>query len=152
MPDGVWTARTDMPAPARSELAGSTIGDENGYAFCGVDSSLNSLRDNDEYNKTGDFWASKASAPSPDRKQLSCATIGTDKAYIFGSKDFSDNDEYSQINDAWTSRTDIPSPVRRNTTAFALGTNEAYMLGGVKSSPSAVLNENLIWLPVVNRK
>ncbi len=143
MPDGVWTSRTYMPLPARRWLAGGNIGDEKGYALCGYDDPTY-LRDNDEYNRVGDFWDSKADAPSPSRHSLGVATIGTDKLYLFCGKspgNLDDTDEYSQVGDSWTNKTDITGYDRSHPSAFAIGLDKAYVCSGNRSGPVQNLDD-----------
>ena len=127
IPD-TWISKTDMPLPARSSLAASTIG-SSGYVY-GGDEGVQ-LQDCDEY--TPDTWVSKNNMPSPGRNYLAASTIGS-SGYIYGGytgSNLQDCDQYTP--DTWVSKSNIPSPVRRILAASTIGSS-GYIYGGYYTS------------------
>jgi len=124
IPD-TWTNKTDMPTPARSDLAASTIG-SSGYIY-GGNSSPTWLADTDEY--TPDSWASKTDMPVPARGRLASSTISS-SGYVYGGVGaalYQDTDEYTP--DSWANKTDMPTPARYYLAASTIG-GSSYIYGG----------------------
>jgi lipid-binding SYLF domain-containing protein len=119
---GVWSNKTDMPSPARSAHAASTILNI-GYVY-GGDSGTR-LQDTDEYDP--DVWVSKTDMLSPARRYLAAATI-LNKGYVFGgdSGGTQDTDEYDP--DTWASKTNM-SPGRFRHAATTIK-DKGYVFGG----------------------
>jgi len=65
-----WTSKTDMPAPARSDLTAGVIGSSL-YAVGGY--STAAIADCDQY--TPDTWTSKTDMPAPARYELAAGAV-----------------------------------------------------------------------------
>lgn len=129
-PDGdSWTAKSDMPSPARRTHGASTIASK-GYVYGGF--STLRLQDTDEYDP--DSWTNKTNMPSPARSSLDAATVDS-KGYVFGGFDVGsrlrDTDEYTP--DSWANKTNMPTPGRSDPGAVAL-TNKIYIFGGFSTT------------------
>ena len=122
-----WINKTDMPLPARSFLAASTI-NNLGYVYGGDGGSY--LRDCDKYDPL-DVWASRTDMPTPVRSVLAASTI-SNSGYVYGGTSapnvrLQDCDEYTP--DTWVSKTDMPTPGRYLLAASTIG-NAGYIYGG----------------------
>jgi len=130
-----WMARLDMPAPARDELAASTILDK-GYVYGGGTTYLYFLQDCDEYNSVTNIWTSKSDMLAPARKGFAASTINH-KGYVYGGyvyegegRDRIQNcDEYNSVTNIWTAKSDMPAPVRDDLAASTI-LDKGYVYGG----------------------
>lgn len=135
-----WTAKTDMPTPARNRHAAAVISvtrpattasgtsTERMFIAGGRDSSFNYLQDTDSYSSG---WTSRTDLPSPARSYLAGTEI-SEKGYVFGGYSGSylqDNDEYDFDGDSWTSKDSMSSPARRQHAAVTIS-DKAYVFGG----------------------
>jgi len=95
-----WVSKTDMPAPARLDSAGSAISNK-AYTYYGYSSGY--VFDTDEYDPVGNSWASKTDGLS-ERDYVSAFTVLT-KAYIIGGEATSNTDEYDAVGNSWATVT-----------------------------------------------
>lgn len=108
-----WTAKTDIPSPARRALCGAEI-ELLGYIFGGLDSAITRLADTDEYDPGGNSWANKTDLPAPARSAASALQMNC-SAYLTGALGnpalpTRDTDKYDP--DTWSAMTDYPTPAR----------------------------------------
>lgn len=136
-----WSAKTDMPSPARKWHAIASIdvstysgtgAAERVYIFGGVYDSGEGdafMLDTEEYD--GSSWTSKTNMPSPARGYLAGSNI-SEKAYVYGGEADSglllDTDEYSST-DSWANKTNMPSPARNRLAASTIS-SKGYVYGG----------------------
>jgi hypothetical protein len=121
-----WASKTDMPPPARSYLAATTILNK-GY-ICGGISDSGTLQDTEEYDP--DVWTSKSNMNSPARAGHAFIAI-IDSGYSFGSSEITgDTSEYRP--DVWLEKTDMT--VGREDLAASEIYNKGYIYGGSTTS------------------
>lgn len=114
-----WSSKADMPAPSRRAGSSAAV-TEKVYSWGGLDGDTTQLggapiRDNDEYDPSGDSWASKTDLPTPVRWGIRGGASVAGKGYVIGGATgyssfpetglLDDCDEYNPAGDAWTSKT-----------------------------------------------
>jgi len=114
--EGSWEGKSDMPVPARREVAAASI-DDDAFIFGGRADAEDYMNDTDKFIEDSDSWTSKTDIPSPNRRNSGAATYG-DYIYIMsgtatGGGTSYDNDKYDPTGDSFTADTDVPAPDRR---------------------------------------
>lgn len=138
LPD-TWTAKADLPSPARRHLASFSVNNQI-YACGGFGKAF--LRDNDKYNPGDNTWISETDMPEPF-KYFFDGTAILGKGYVFGgfgTTDTRDTIEYDPSAKTWIFKQDFPSPDK-----FGLGAttieNFGYIAGGSTDSGSGGLRD-----------
>lgn len=119
-----WTGKADLPDPARYACAGFSLSDKP-YCIAGHGAG-GILKDNDQYDPTGNAWAAKTDIPDYPRETHACGAL-RGKGYIAYGYDYIapstvdgyDCDEYDPDGDSWAAKTPGPLPKRHDLTGAA---------------------------------
>jgi N-acetylneuraminic acid mutarotase len=129
-----WSARADLPGPARSDATAFVMNNKL-FLFGGNDGSM-ALNDLWEYDPDANSWTQKSSLPDAGRKNAMIFTIG-DTAYVVGG--WPDNNissaqvwEYIGSNDTWNRLDDFPGTATAGGGAFTIR-NRGYIVTGYNS-------------------
>ena len=145
--EDTWTNLDPMPT-ARMGL-GTAVVNGKIYAIGGLNSNLDTLNVNEEYDPTTKTWTTKTPMPTP-RNRFGI-TVFENKIYVIGGNtgDYTYTrvtEVYDPTNDSWETKTSMPTP--REAMDANLVDGKIYVIGGKQRFPNVDFDINQVYDPV----